>query len=205
MALVRRGAIMTDVITRPELTMPEAEAALLRDSYAAADVILEYGSGGSTALAAELPGKTVFSVESDPDWAQMMKGWFKAHPPVADVHVIWSDVGKTKSWGYPEDDSDWRKFARYPLFIWQRKGFVPPDVVLVDGRFRVGCALATAFLTQKPVTLLFDDYVQRDFYHKVEEILGTPDITGRMARFDVVPTPIPPEKLLWIMKVMQNP
>ena len=51
-------------ITRPELTLPEAEAALLRETYDRAGVILEYGSGGSTVLAAEQPGKTVPSVES---------------------------------------------------------------------------------------------------------------------------------------------
>ena len=31
---------------RPDLTMPEAEAELLRQHYEEADVILEYGSGG---------------------------------------------------------------------------------------------------------------------------------------------------------------
>ena len=43
-------------ITRPELTMPEAESALLRETYGRAGVILEYGTGGSTVVASELPG-----------------------------------------------------------------------------------------------------------------------------------------------------
>ncbi len=197
----------TALTTRPELTLPEAEAALLRAAYQAAGTILEYGSGGSTVMASEMPGKRVFSVESDPDWADMMRSWFAAHPPTkgTEVEVIWSDIGPTKEWGHPVDDQSWRRFARYPLDIWGRAGFAQPDVVLVDGRFRQGCALACAFQTRAPVDLYFDDYVQRKHYHKVEEILGPPQITGRMAHFHVTPTPIPPERLAWIIKLMQNP
>ena len=45
-------------VERPFLTLPEAEAEALAAAYARADVILEYGSGGSTALALDL-GKFV--------------------------------------------------------------------------------------------------------------------------------------------------
>ncbi|KUF11458.1 hypothetical protein [Pseudoponticoccus marisrubri] len=194
-------------LTRPELTLPEAEAALLRAAYGRAEVVLEYGSGGSTVMAGELPGRTVFSVESDPDWAAMMRAWFAANPPATgtQVHVVHADIGATKEWGHPVDDSAWRRFARYPLGVWSREDFRQPDVVLVDGRFRQGCALATAFLTQRPVDLFFDDYVGRKHYHKVEEILGPPQITGRMAQFRVAPTPVPPERLAWLIKLMQAP
>jgi hypothetical protein len=50
---------------RPELTFSPEVAELVRETYAQAQVILEYGSGGSTVLASEMAGKTVFSVESD--------------------------------------------------------------------------------------------------------------------------------------------
>ena len=108
---------MTEALVRPELTLPEAEAALLRDEYARAEVILEYGSGGSTVLAAEMPGKTVFTVESDKDWAQRMRRWFAETPPAegTEVDVIWSDIGPTKEWGHPVDEIEWRSFPEYPL------------------------------------------------------------------------------------------
>ncbi len=196
-----------ETIQRPDLTMPEAEGALLRDLYARAEVILEYGSGGSTVLASEMPGKTVFTVESDQAWAQMMRGWMAQNPPCegTQVDIVWSDVGPTKEWGYPQDDSEWRRYVRYPLEVWGLKGFRQPDVVLVDGRFRIGCALATLYRTQAPVTLLFDDYVQRKHYHKVEAYLGPPQITGRMAQFHVSPAPIPPDRLMQIISLMQRP
>lgn len=195
------------LIKRPELTLPEAEAERVAAAYGGADVILEYGSGGSTMLASEMPGKKVFSVESDQAWAGMMRGWFAQNPPAngTQIDVIWSDIGETGLWGRPIDDSGWRTYAEYPLGVWQRKGFAQPDVVLVDGRFRVGCALATAFCTAKPVTLLVDDYTLRKHYHVVEEFLGAPRLTGRMAEFDVAPMAIPAERLLMITKMMMRP
>jgi hypothetical protein len=50
------------------LTFGAEESECLCRHYEAAGTILEYGSGGSTVLAAEL-GRTVFSVESDKAWA----------------------------------------------------------------------------------------------------------------------------------------
>lgn len=196
---------MSRTLTRPELTLPDAEAGVLRAAYAAADVILEYGSGGSTVLAADL-GKDVLSVESDADWAQMMRDWFKAHPPSGKVTVLWSDIGPTKEWGRPVDESKWKHFARYPLEVWDHPAFEHPDVVLVDGRFRMGCALATAFRISRPVTLYYDDYANRVRHHQIESFLGAPaEITGRMARFDLTPMPVPAERLMQVIHMMTRP
>lgn len=192
-------------LSRPELTLPEPEAEALRTAYAAAEVILEYGSGGSTVLAGEL-GKTIWSVESDAAWAQMMRDWFAANPVPGRVHMIHADIGPTKEWGQPAGHKEWRKFAAYPLAVWDQKGFQQPDVVLVDGRFRAGCALATAFRTARPLTLLFDDYAKRDHYHVVEEFLGQPDaMIGRMACFTIEPTPVPASDLLRVVHLMTRP
>lgn len=193
------------VLTRPELTLPTAEAAVLRAAYNAAQVVLEYGSGGSTVMAADM-GKDVFSVESDQAWAQMMRDWFVAHPASGQVRVIWSDIGETKAWGHPVDDSAWKNFARYPLEIWDHEDFTHPDVVFVDGRFRMGCALAAAFRIDRPIPLFYDDYSNRPRHHRIESFLGAPaSITGRMARFDLTPMPVPPARLLQVIQMMTRP
>jgi hypothetical protein len=202
-----RAPLTDSALERPGLTLPEAEAEALRAAYEDASVILEYGSGGSTVMAAEMPGKTVFSVESDKDWAEDMRRWFADNPPAegSTVDVIWSDIGPTKTWGHPQDDSEWRRWPRYPLGVWRDKAFRQPDVVLVDGRFRIGCALAAAFLTRAPLTVLFDDYGARPRYARVEDWLGQPLMIGRMAVFEVVPTPIDPDRLLQVVQFMQRP
>lgn len=193
------------VISPPELTLPKAEADWLRAAYARAEVILEFGSGGSTVMGAAMPGKTIWSVENDGDWAAMMMRWFAANPGVSPVHIHHVDLGPTKKWGMPETFQFWRRFARYPLEIWDRPGFTQPDVVLVDGRFRVGCLLAAMIRTTKPVPVYFDDYAGRERYHEVEAFLRPTEIRGRMARFDVTPRQIAPGELLRIIELIQRP
>lgn len=78
-------------------------------------------------------------------------------------------------------------------------------MVLVDGRFRTGCAMATALRTRKPVTLLFDDYAPRKQYHKVERWLGAPRLHGRMAEFEVEPMALNAADLLAIVEMMIRP
>jgi len=204
-----RGAEMTqaDVIARPELTLPDAEAAHLRAAYEGAAAILEYGSGGSTVLASEMPGKRVWSVESDEAWAGMMRGWFDANPPAngTQVEVIWADIGPTKAWGHPQGKSGYLRFPRYPLGVWER-GDITPDLVLVDGRFRTGCALAASLFTKKPLRLLFDDYAPRPHYHRIEDFIGAPRRRiGRMAEFEVVPRALPLERLGDAIEMMLRP
>lgn len=200
---------MKDVasISRPQLTMPELEANVVRQAYAEANVILEYGSGGSTVLAAEMPGKRVFSVESDKAWVKMMRGWLEQNPAAegTEIDLIWCDIGKTRKWGYPKDHDGWERYARYPLEVWDSPGFQHPDVVLVDGRFRTGCAMAAAFRSTRPVTVLVDDYENRKQYHRLESYIGAPQLRGRLAKFNVTPMPVPADRLLDIIGMMTRP
>jgi hypothetical protein len=183
----------------PALTLPEAEAAQVAAAFAAAQTILEYGSGGSTVLAAGLPGRAVFSVESDRNWLSGLEAWFEANPPQAKLYLHHADIGPTGKWGVPTDETFRDRFPAYALSVWDRPDFVQPDVVLIDGRFRVGCFLATLFRSSRPVTVLWDDYAGRPVYHVVERYLRPVEMHGRMARFDVTPMPVPPADLGWIM------
>lgn len=171
-----------------ELTFAPRERRFLVKYYEAATTILEYGSGGSTVLAAKL-GKTVFTVESDQDWAERM-----AHhvASISDrAHVHWADVGPTGPWGVPMKPREFRKFSGYALSVWDRPDFEQPDLVLIDGRFRASCLVAVLLRATKPVTVLFDDYLKRGYYHGVESLARKEETVGRMARFTVTPGAIP--------------
>ena len=189
----------------PELIFPEAEAEAVRMAYSEAEAVLEYGAGGSTLLAAEL-GTPVVSVESDGDWARGMRAWFARTPAQSLVEILHVDLGPVRAWGFPRDAEHWRAFPSYPLAVWDRLGrdLPQPDVVLVDGRFRTGCALATALRSPRPVTLLFDDYLHRTQYHEIEGFLGQPTLIGRMAVFDIEPMPVPADRLLDIYRMMTH-
>lgn len=172
---------------RPRLTLPAREAALLRRHYETADVILEYGAGGSTVLAAELPGKQVFSVESDRGWALGLQQYIDGLAPPSPPRLYHVDIGPTGAWGRPRDLSGWRRFHRYPLAIWDEPFFQSPDVILIDGRFRPACLVAAMMRITRPATVLFDDYRGRRRYHRVEHLITPAERVGRMAVFRLVP------------------
>lgn len=178
-------------VDRPVLTFPEEVSDWVCEFYARSETILEYGSGGSTVMASELSGKTIFSVESDPVWCKKMEAYFEQAGAASEVNMHFANIGPVGKWGRPINDKHWAKFHRYPNSVWDREDFRAPDVVLVDGRFRVGCVLATLLRTEKPVTLLFDDYVGRESYRRVERFVKPVDLKGRMARFDISPTSLP--------------
>lgn len=195
---------MADIATRPELTMPEAEAKALRAAYAGAGTVLEYGSGGSTVMAAEA-GASVWSVESDANWAAMMQGWFRQNPPQGSAHILHADIGDTRDWGHPVDETRLRHWPDYALKVWETPGFAHPDVVLVDGRFRLACFLTVAYRITRPVTLYFDDYAPRAPYHKAADVQPPAQMIGRMARFDLSPHTLTPDRIRAYFKALVQP
>lgn len=192
-------------ISRPVLTLPADEAAAVAAAYAAAGVILEYGSGGSTVLAAEQPGKVIFSVESDAKWLTDMQGWFAQNPPLAQVHLHHGDIGPTKEWGHPANNLHVKLWPGYAISVWDLPDFVQPDTVLIDGRFRAACFLTCLFRSRSPMTVLWDDYVGRPGYHSVEYLVKPVAMIGRMARFEISPTPLPVDRLAWVIETYLRP
>jgi hypothetical protein len=190
----------------PELTFPAEVAVWVRDAYEQATTILEYGSGGSTAMASKMIGKTVFSVESATPWHRAMTTWLDENPPVSDIRLHHQNIGKTRAWGWPENETHWRKFPKYALSVWQRDDFEHPDLVLIDGRFRVGCFLATLLSITKPVTVLFDDYVGREQqYQLCETFAPITQTLGRMVKFELNPTQLDPKRLLDVVVAFSKP
>lgn len=167
--------------------MPEAEALHLRRCYECAQVILEYGSGGSTELAAHMPGKLIISVESDRDWARSLRQKIAEAQPLSQVILQHVDIGKTGAWGRPVGDENWQNFHHYPNAIWEAPFFRHPDVILIDGRFRPACLMTAMLRITRPVTVLFDDYVDRPRYHLVEKLVRPSRLIGRMAEFQLQP------------------
>ena len=85
----------------------------------------------------------------------------------------------------------------------EREG-VSPDLVLIDGRFRVASFLVSALLAQEGCTILFDDYFDRPNYHVVEKYLKPVRKAGRMAEFSV-PAAKPPGLVQELIRYCTTP
>ena len=122
----------------------------------------EFGSGGSTYQASRRESiKHIHSVESDFEWHNKLKQMITSD----NINYLTIDLEtKPNTWGEPGEGTrheDWIKYSR------AFKGHEYVDLILIDGRFRVACALNCFKEMDDQCVLLIDDFVERPFYHKV--------------------------------------
>lgn len=156
---------------------------------------LEYGSGGSTYLAAQY-GVPFVCVDSDGFFLKQLKNKIESDGFLNESNQTYhhANIGLTEGWGRPAVFKQpsiqrlnlFRKYSDLPE-VYTRKLYIP-DLILVDGRFRVACALKILqFLgDKKGWTLIVDDYVNRPQYHVIEEYAQLKFCVGRMAVFNEI-------------------
>ena len=150
---------------------------------------LEYGNGGSTIVAAK--SRVRFkTVDSDPFFLRAVENKITTEYGTPGGDFIYCNIGMTHLWGVPifkRLSADRRnRWRRYPLAPWlDHDASFLPDLVLIDGRFRVACALATIkYLTDKvSFEILVDDYAPRPEYREIEKYAELSSMQGRMAVF----------------------
>jgi hypothetical protein len=169
--------------------------AMFEASLKTARRYLEYGAGGSTVMAARM-GKTGFTIEGDRYYCRDVRRKLAGQPH--DIELVYADVGPTEQWGHLRDTAQTPKnvaaWTRYVTLPFEKLGADFYDLVLVDGRFRVACALhaiSEAAKRKASFRLLLDDYDDPDdprpHYRVVEDYAPLTRLTGRMAVFDVTP------------------
>ena len=185
----------------PTPTLPAEVEDLVRGLMRRATAYLEYGSGASTLMAAEEGVARTISVESDRAWAEAMTALVAERGLSDRVTVHWADIGPTRKWGKPADQAAWTRWHRYPLGVWDLPDLPQPDLVLIDGRFRAACLLATLYRTRAPVTALIDDAWRRGVVRHLRPFATPVRRVGRMAVYELAPTPFPVEKWTEIMSL----
>lgn len=191
-SLAESGAQTHPIVWTPEDIpddpwMPEEARDHLEMLLARSSVFLEYGAGGSSILAGRTGVAKLYSVESDESFLSAIADKLRQTRSSITFHPEYVDIGPTRKLGYPVDskrESDW---ARYPCSVWETlhdRGETP-DLVLIDGRFRVACFLATLLNAKAGTLVLFDDYYRRERYWIIETVLAPRFRVGRMAEFKV--------------------
>ncbi|WP_155740784.1 hypothetical protein [Burkholderia territorii] len=176
---------------RPVLNIPsvphmEVEGVTLLGAHLSrAKSYLEYGAGGSTIFAASKGVVEIHSVESDKGFLDAVRDRLVELNVGTDFFSYYVDIGPTKEWGQPADAASARKWPRYAISPWENlnKSQKYPDLILIDGRFRVACFLTSAIFAKQGTVILFDDYFDRPQYHVVEKYFDITNRAGRMAEF----------------------
>ncbi len=143
-----------------------------------ANIYAEYGCGASTIWMANHTGCSIYGTDSSEVWLD------KVRTSVVDpgrVTLHFADVGRVGDWGRPVGYDKAENFSDYTDWVWKQG--ITPDLVLVDGRFRVCCFLTSLKNAGEGVHIVFDDYTDRTHYHFVERFLKPIDTCGRQAVF----------------------
>ena len=146
---------------------------------------LEFGSGGSTFLALSYPNiKRIISVESDYNWIKYLSSWKIIRNSIDGnkLSFIHIDIGKTKEWGFPVDNSKISEYYKYSCKVFENNPY-NIDLILIDGRFRVACVLKSIMEIKQDVIIMFHDYPERPHYHIIEKFLDIVETRDRLYIF----------------------
>ena len=156
----------------------------------------EFGAGGSTVAAVKSPTmKKVGSVESDPMWyASVSTEIDKIKRPDQMIDVNFVDLKATlRNWGYPGNQSnvqDWKKYST----AYQSE--FAADLILIDGRFRVACALDLWFKVDDHCVILVDDFMDRPHYHILLMFYDVIKVGTLMVVLKRKPNALPPSEAM---------
>lgn len=146
--------------------LSKAEAKMLSDYLARATTVLEFGIGGSTVMAAKVPGLRLIGVDSHPDWITrcLQDPHVAAMQAEGRIRLSHVNIGPVKQWGYPRDRSHVRQWPHYARAIWKELDGWSPDFVFIDGRFRLSCAVQTLIRLPQVRHLCLHDFWSRPEY-----------------------------------------
>tara|TARA_R110002020_G_scaffold70186_1_gene182207 strand:+ start:29481 stop:30134 length:654 start_codon:yes stop_codon:yes gene_type:complete len=151
-------------------TMNSSEIAFLQTYLLKVKSVFEFGCGGSTTFISENKNiKKIHSVDSDINWINVIK---KSCPKKTKLHYV--DINANPvNWGHPKDYSKIENWPKYSSGLLKIRNFFP-DLILVDGRFRVACALKSIERMKKNSYLMIHDYTGGK-YNGVEKYLNIID------------------------------
>lgn len=153
--------------------MSDNEIALFNKAIKNARVYLEFGMGGSTFHVLKNSNAVVYSIDSCQNWINGMKNYsYIRRMEKKRLKLFHVNIGKTRKWGFPEDNNHQYLFPGYSNSVFKKTG-IDADTVLIDGRFRVACTLRTILEYSDNVNLrlIFHDFWNRPDYHIVLKYL----------------------------------
>lgn len=135
---------------------------------------MEFGSGGSTFVAANTESvQKVYSVESDKFWHEKIRTKLINNDKVTYLYV--DLLTKANTWGYPTSnctDSQKTLYSEQVKLVDDEL-----DLILIDGRFRVACCLKSHEAINDDAIILFDDFLNRKYYHVITDYFDIIDKT----------------------------
>ena len=169
-----------------QFIMTPEERSLFDKTIKHSKVYLEFGMGGSTIRALKKSKAKIYSVDSSAEWIRSLRKYFLVrYMEKKRLLLFHMDIGPTKDWGAPVSTDLKERFPAYSsgVFSLIRKDTI--DTVLIDGRFRVACALKTILecYSNTGLTILVHDFWNREEYHMLLNYLSEAGRAGTLGAF----------------------
>lgn len=168
--------------------MHEEEKTLLKKYLSHSKNYLEFGLGGSTIFALIKTSVNVISVDTNQEWISFIKKYRIIRNNLNKrLQIFYVNIGPTVNWGFPQSDEFREKFPDFSSLIFSKINCKDIDVILVDGRFRIACALQSIIHghVNKNLSILIHDYSFREEYKILEEFLNLKEFEKTLYVFSV--------------------
>jgi hypothetical protein len=200
------------VLTDAVHMSPEERALFERVLAGGVRRYMEFGAGGSTLLALRAGAKELVVIDSDPAWAAALR----RHPEGAAaiesgrMTVLDPALAPIGEWGYPvpsdKPTTRWPRYLEVGWAEWARRATLP-DLVLVDGRFRVACCLSV-LLTCPGMgvrVLVHDITPERPYYSPILRYFDVIAESGGLSYLSPRPLLAPAELLAALLVAQFDP
>jgi hypothetical protein len=170
-------------------TKSEEELNYLEKRLTESRKYLEFGSGASTLMALRNSSLSIVSFDTNQEYMEYLVSEIELLDlPQENLTLSLVDIGPTGEWGRPLDESLIEKFSLYSRTPFQfiKSIFFVPDLILIDGRFRVA-VFVQAIINCPGAIVIFDDYYDRPQYFEVETLWKPFEKCGRIAVFNSPP------------------
>jgi len=144
------------------ITDREKEAIL--DNLNPQDIMLEYGSGGSTLLFSKYV-QSYNSVEHDKDWYEKIKPLVSENTTLVHANCYYKNNNVHCDYNSEEERDKWRSYYEGVKLL--KKNYY--NKVFIDGRARAYCALEVIKYIDDQSLVFIHDYVGRAYYHNLVE------------------------------------
>ena len=166
-------------LSKDEKTLFDGDDYLFKRYLKNCNIYFEYGVGASTIWVLENTSCKIISVDTDKKWINKVD----ISKNRKRIDINWINLRELENWGRPKSYEYRKYFINYISNVWAFNHVA--DVILIDGRFRVACFLFSLINAKIGSIIIFDDYVNRPYYHIIEEVLEVHKYCGRQAIFKV--------------------
>jgi len=158
----------------------EITNSLFKTSVATITNYLEFGVGETTKYISSLNHCEMTCVDTDRLWLREVEHHCRNNGGCF-PKFLHLEVGPVRNWGYPVDQSYTGTVkTKLKRII---KSCAEPDLVLVDGRFRVLTTLLCLKYLKTNTAFLLDDYTNRPFYTTIEQFITPLAVEDNLFKF----------------------